>query len=92
MSKSANFMFTLNNWQDKPELHQALDALDCKFMRYGKEVGEEGTPHLQGLVVFKYQIILKAAIKKLGGCHVEICRSLAASLVYTAKEGVRFSD
>ena len=50
MSKSANYVFTLNNYQDKPEAVALLNLLPCRYMKYGREVGEEGTPHLQGMV------------------------------------------
>lgn len=87
MSKYRNFIFVLNNWQDKPVEHAALDALPCRFMRYGKEVGETGTPHLQGTVVFKDPCTLSAAIGKMKGCHVEVCKSLDESLIYCAEDG-----
>lgn len=80
-------MFTLNNYQDKPDYVGVLDSLPCRFMKYGKEVGEEGTPHLQGMVVFMSPITLPSAIKKLVGCHVEIMKSLAGSLAYVGKDG-----
>ena len=57
-------------------------------MKYGEEVGAEGTPHLQGVVCFKGPISFQCALKKLDGCHVEVCRSLAASVEYVAKDGV----
>lgn len=87
MSKFRNFVFTLNNYQNKHKLKERLDLLECKYMKYGKEVGEEGTPHLQGMVVFHNQISLASAIKKLEGCHVEVLKSLEGSLAYVEKEG-----
>ena len=87
MSRSRNFVFTLNNHPDKAAEVEALDALPCVFMRYGKEVGETGTPHLQGLVIFKSACTLSAAIGKLSGCHVELCKDLFASMDYCAKDG-----
>jgi len=87
MSLYRNFTFTLNNYQDKPDLHLSLDQLPCRYMKYGKEVSESGTPHLQGMVVFKSQTSLKSAVKKLGGCHVEIMKSLEGSLIYCSKDG-----
>lgn len=42
-----NFCFTLNNYNDLDI--SALQALDIfQYLIYGFEVGEEGTPHLQG--------------------------------------------
>lgn len=86
--KSRNFVFTFNNYPDKAELHAAIDALECRYMKYGKEVcPTTGTPHLQGMVCFDNPISLRSAIKKLSGCHVEPMKSLEGSLAYTEKEG-----
>lgn len=87
MSKSRNYVFTLNNYQAKPDMKGHLDSLVCRYMKYGKEVGEEGTPHLQGLVVFNSPTSLSSAIKKLPGCHVEVMKSLVGSLEYVGKDG-----
>lgn len=87
MSKSRNYVFTLNNYQDKPEAVALIDLLPCRYMKYGREVGEEGTPHLQGLVVFNSPISFKSATEKLAGCHVEVMKSLVGSLAYVGKDG-----
>ena len=56
-------------------------------MVYGKEIGESGTPHLQGLVRFETKKSLKQVIKLLPGCHVEICKALQAAIEYCKKDG-----
>lgn len=63
------------------------DELECKYIVYGKEVGASGTPHLQGFVSFENQMSLKAAIKKLPGCHVEIAIAPDAAIEYCKKDG-----
>jgi len=40
--------FTLNNYTE--EERDALRSLKCKYIVFGYERGEEGTPHLQGYV------------------------------------------
>jgi len=82
--RSRNFVFTHNNYPDTV----LQDTLDCKFMCYGKEGKEDGkTPHLQGFVSFTDAKTLTAVIKKLKGCHVEVCIDFAAAITYCKKEG-----
>jgi hypothetical protein len=66
MSQSTRWCFTLNNWT--PEEYDAIVALDCKYLVVGKEVGEQGTPHLQGYIVFN-------GAKRLGGVKQLIPRA-----------------
>ena len=82
-TKYRNFTFTYNNYPST----DLVDEVPCKYILYGKEVGKEGTPHLQGTVTFQSQRTLPAVIKLLPGCHVEICRDLLASVEYCKKEG-----
>lgn len=64
-----------------------VDGLECRYMLYGKEVGASGTPHLQGFVVFKTSRRIGAVIKKMPGCHVEVCRDVMAAMEYCKKDG-----
>lgn len=93
MSRFYNFVFTANNYTD--ESIKNFDELTCKYIIYGKEVGNSGTPHLQGFVSFKANKTLSAAIKCLQQCHhgthVEIARTLNDAIEYCKKEGV-FSE
>lgn len=66
---------------------ELVDTIDCKYIVYGKEVGESGTPHLQGTLVFPTQRTKSSVIKKLPGCHVEICKALGPSIEYCKKDG-----
>lgn len=56
------FVFTWNNPGDDAESLLESELLpQCKYMVYGKEVGESGTPHLQGYAQLKKQ----TAVSKL---------------------------
>lgn len=70
MSRSRNFCFTLNNYltEELLNLEKFIDDNDtCKYLCYGKEIGEEcKTPHLQGFISF-VNARSPAALHKLKG-------------------------
>lgn len=72
MARSRNFCFTLNNFTEE-EL-SAVKQWQCRYLIFGKEVGESGTPHLQGYVCFENQKTLTALKKLLDRAHWEIAR------------------
>lgn len=49
-NKSRAFCFTVNNYTDACQT--TFKELECTYMVYGREIGESGTPHLQGYVYF----------------------------------------
>nr|WAE42397.1 MAG: replication associated protein [Cressdnaviricota sp.] len=63
MSRSRDFCFTLNNYTS--DEYDAVLLWDCKYLVVGKEVGESGTPHLQGFVCFAQAKTL-SAVRRLG--------------------------
>jgi len=42
----SRIVFTLNNYTE--EECNLIQTIPCQWLIYGKEVGEQGTPHLQG--------------------------------------------
>lgn len=79
MSRAKNWCFTLNNYTD--EEYQAV--LDCgnnprlvEYLVVGKEVGDNGTPHLQGYVVFNAAVRFTTVKNRLGSArlHLEVAR------------------
>jgi len=85
MERDRNFSFTWNNYPEEAE--EYLRSRDCRYIGWGKEVGESGTPHLQGLIVYKTLKTLKQVIKELPGCHVEYAKNLEALKTYCQKDG-----
>lgn len=82
-----SWCFTLNNYTDE-DIANISDWADVKRCVVGREVGESGTPHLQGWVVF-------AKPRRLGSCrklpsgdkmHWEKTRSDQAAEKYCSKD------
>lgn len=59
-----SYIFTLNNYTD--EEIALIQALDYSYIVFGKEIGESGTPHLQGFVKFENAKTM-SAVHKLKG-------------------------
>lgn len=84
--------FTLNNYTDAEydSIHAILsDQGHVSYGIVGKEVGEGGTPHLQGFVIFKRTHRFGRVRAKLGPrCHIEQARgSTDQNRTYCSKDG-----
>lgn len=86
------WVFTLNN-PTNPEREVLLALFDndaeTQYAVFGNEVGEAGTPHLQGFVVFKRQHRLRAVKLLLGNrAHIELARGTSEEAAnYCKKDG-----
>lgn len=69
MSKARAWCFTLNNYTDIEV--EAIKGINCRYIVFGKEVGENGTPHLQGYIEFDNPRSL-GGVKKLLGVRVHL--------------------
>lgn len=85
-----NYCFTLNNYTENEIRDLEINIKQyCKKAIVGKEVGEEGTPHLQGQLTFKKKTRI-TEIKKLAGferTHIEKTNNIKASEKYCQKDG-----
>lgn len=84
--RSRRWCFTLNNWTEV-EMSQCLTEFDSFII--GQEVGENGTPHLQGYVEFKNQKDLSCLKKILSRAHWEKAKgSRGDNIAYCSKGGI----
>lgn len=87
MSRSKNWCFTLNNYEQAniDRLMNLGNSVD--YIVFGREVGESGTPHLQGFVSFPSRKRLNQVTQTLGQCHCSIARFVSKSIEYCKKDG-----
>lgn len=87
MSRIRNWCFTLNNYRELDCAH--IRAMKWTYCIFGKEVGDEGTPHLQGYIELKNAKTRRAFKKKFNnnGVHLEGARSNGiVNKIYCSKE------
>lgn len=79
--------FTLNNWTDE-EVSHISSYFEGSLYVIGKEVGECGTPHLQGYVEFPKMIRWTTLTKLNPRIHWEKCRgNRDQNVAYCTKDG-----
>lgn len=87
---SKNWCFTLNNYieDDETRLNALVDTNPkVDYIIYGREVGESGTPHLQGFITFKDKLRLVPAKQIVGSNpHMEVAKNINAAIKYCKKE------
>lgn len=87
ISPSKRWCFTYNNYPDdwKNIIVPTLDK--CALYSIGEEIGETGTPHLQGYIEFNVKV-RPLSVLKIKEIHWEKCKgSKIENLNYTQKEG-----
>jgi len=86
MAQGKNWCFTINNYSDRDI--EIIANWDSKYTIYGKETGEEGTPHLQGFTVRSSNMRLNGAKKLHGKAHWELAKgNCEQNIAYCSKQG-----
>lgn len=84
MTRHRNFCFTFNNYPNT----ELVDNVECRYIAYSKEVGSNGTPHLQGYISFANAKTKLAVIALLPGCHISVMAgSIGQNEAYCSKAG-----
>lgn len=91
MSGAKNWCFTVNNYVDNDieKIEEMFTHGHFNYVVYGIEVGESGTPHLQGYVQLKKKLRL-SQVKSLisSRAHLEVQRgSVMQAVIYCKKDG-----
>lgn len=91
-----NWTFTLNNYadEDRERIDREFGAGSIKYVIYQPERGAEGTPHLQGYIIFANARTLGGVRSIFGGrAHWErAVASIEANISYCTKESTRDSS
>lgn len=85
-----DFCFTINNYtqHDERYLSNAYKDGVASYVIYGKEIGEQGTNHLQGFIQFNRATSLSMAKHYLPRAHLEPRKgTVKEAIIYCRKEG-----
>lgn len=88
--RTMNWFGTLNNYSadDVTWFRQLIDNDDkARYVIFGRETGEAGTPHLQFVICFRVLQSFRQVKLYKPRAHWEICRSLHRAIEYCKKEG-----
>lgn len=87
-----NYCFTYNNYPDDLDFINAKLTDLCTYAIYGKEIGESGTPHLQGYFQLKKKERITGLVKKFPGVYFAVAKGgYESNRAYCSKDGEIFS-
>jgi hypothetical protein len=87
MSRAKHWCFTLNNYTQANVDFIVDNASFFDYVIFGREIGDSGTPHLQGFVSFPQRVRRPFCIEKIGQAHFTVARNIDNSIQYCKKDG-----
>ena len=93
MSKSRNYIITLNNPEGDAEeiLRGLIDDSKVVYVVGQLELGDNMTPHIQAFIGLNAPMLMSYIKKLLPRAHIESARDVAASKAYCQKEDTRIA-
>jgi len=86
-TRARGWVFTINNWL--PSHEELLRTLDSQYIVWGREVGERGTPHLQGYVFFKNAKTRSQVSRLIPGAYLDLRKGThEQARAYAIKDGL----
>lgn len=87
MSRAKHWCFTLNNYTQENVDRIIDNTASFDFLIFGREIGDSGTPHLQGFVSFPNRVRRNVCVDKIGQAHFTVARDINKSIEYCKKDG-----
>lgn len=85
--RGRKWCITLNNYTEEEFKNMTQVFSDCKYI-FGKEVGENKTPHIQGYIELKNARTFKSIKKLIPRAHIEKAKgSTKQNFAYCSKDG-----
>lgn len=86
MSRAKHWCFTMNNYTNDNVEFILSNSEHFDYVIFGKEVGESGTPHLQGFVSFPNRVRRNVCVEKIGQAHFTVARKIDNAIEYCKKD------
>jgi len=88
--QKCRWCFTLNNYTESEV--DRIRKLECKYLVFGFELGESGTPHLQGYIHYDRSMRFNHVQRDLPRAHIEPAHGTAIQAADYCKKDGKFEE